>query len=144
MENSPCPAPRSASYIDLINAFWRLDDIYYFAANDTRLYFCLLNIANKLFWPQSIEVDNGRLCAHTGLSIDALRTARTRLKEAGLIGFASGGNGYGKKTRYEILAPKPNPNPHPKADPVLYKKNKTTYNSKNEQKTFLISGSDFD
>lgn len=138
-------------YIDLINNFWREDEQRVFSCSETRLYFYLLHLANKLFWEKEwIEQSNGRIIANVGISESALRTARERLKEAMLINFIIGGHGYRVKTRYKILLPKHNANRQPKTTPnskPIYNNTKTKNNNSNERfskREFVASGSDFD
>ncbi len=38
------------TYIELINRFWELDESWQFSCCETRLYFYLLKIANRLGW----------------------------------------------------------------------------------------------
>ena len=138
-------------YIDLINNFWREDEQWGFSCNETRLYFYLLHLANRLFWEKEwIEQSNERIMANVGISEGALRTAREKLKEASLIDFIIGGRGYRVKSRYHILLPKPNTNRQPKSTPSskpLYNNTKTKNNNSNERfskREFVASGSDFD
>ncbi len=138
-------------YIDLINNFWREDEQWVFSCNETRLYFYLLHLANRLFWEKEwIEQSNERIIANVGISEGALRTAREKLKEALLIDFIIGGHGYRVKTRYKILLPKPNTNRQPKSIPnskPIYNNTNTKNNNSNERfskREFVASGSDFD
>jgi hypothetical protein len=99
--------------------------------------------------------------ALVGISTGALRTARNHLKDANLIDFIAGGQGYRVRTRYQILTPIPDPNPQPIQDPnpepIPYNnkiKIKTKINndeiSKNlrnerfSKREYVTSGSDFD
>lgn len=138
-------------YIDLINNFWREDEQWVFSCNETRFYFYLLHLANRLFWEKEwIEQSNERIIANVGISEGALRTARERLKEAMLIDFIIGGHGYRVKTRYKILPPKPHTNRQPKSVPnskPIYNNTNTKKNNSNERfskREFVASGSDFD
>lgn len=138
-------------YIDLINNFWREDEQWVFSCNETRLYFYLLHLANKLFWEKEwIEQSNERIIANVVLSEGALRTAREKLKEALLIDFIIGGHGYRVKTRYKILLPKHNANRQPKTSSSpkpIYNNTNTKNNNSNERfskREFVASGSDFD
>ncbi len=139
------------NYIELINNFWRVDEQKGFNGNETRLYFFLLQLANRFFWEKEwFEYGDDKVKAYVGISSAVLRTARNNLKEALLIDFIAGGQGYRVKTRYKILTP--NQNPIPTSNPEsLYNKTKTKTNysnsSKNERfskREFVASGSDFD
>ena len=154
------------SYIDLINAFWLMDEQKEFTPNETRLYFFLLHLANRFFWKAEwLEYGDDKMIAVIGISAGALRTARNNLKETKMIDFVTGGNGFRVRTRYQILTPCPdplhnpnqNPSPEPFSEPLHYSKIKTkikTNNnsdfsnfSKNERfskREYVASGSDFD
>lgn len=139
------------NYIDLINNFWRIDEQWAFNGNETRLYFFLLQLANRLFWEQEwLVYGDDRVKANVGISSAVLRTARDRLKKAKLLDFVVGGNGYRVKTRYKILTPIPSPNQQAKPQ-AIYNKTKTKSNiSKSNdddrfsKREFVASGSDFD
>lgn len=139
------------NYIDLMNNFWRIDEQWAFNGNETRLYFFLLQIANRLFWEQEwLVYGDDRVKANVGISSAVLRTARDRLKEAKLLDFVVGGNGYRVKTRYKILTPISYPNQQAKPQ-AIYNKTKTKSNtSKSDnddrfsKREFVASGSDFD
>lgn len=91
------------NYIELINKFWELDEAWQFRASETRLYFYLLKVANRLGWTGAFHHGDDKTAANVGISKITLRTARIRLTEAGLIAFSKGGKGHGRKTRYHIL-----------------------------------------
>lgn len=139
------------NYIDLINNFWREDEQWAFNGNETRLYFFLLQLANRSFWDKEwLVYGDDRVKANVGISSGALRTARDRLKKAKLIDFVVGGNGYRIKTRYKILTPNSHSNQQAKPD-TLYNKTKTKNNTIKSNKDdrfskreFVASGSDFD
>ena len=106
------------SYIDLINGFWLADEQKEFSPNETRLYFFLLHLANRFFWKKEwFEYADDKMQAMVGVSAGSLRTARNNLKEANLIDFVSGGNGFRVRTRYQILTPIQHPFQHPTCDP---------------------------
>lgn len=122
-----------------------MNEQWLFNSFETRLYFYLLNIANRLYWEQEwIEQGNKRAAINNGFSIEILRASRERLKAALLIDFISGGKGFGVKTRYKILDPKSAPNDHP----IYSNKRKTKINFSNDEKyskrQSIISGSSFD
>ncbi len=97
---------------DLLTNFWRVDEQENFSGNDTRLYFFLIHLANRSYWAEWIECSNKRLAANANISLDVLKSSRDRLKAAGLLDYASGG-GHRVKTKYQILAPKPDLKPSP-------------------------------
>jgi hypothetical protein len=132
------------NYLKLISIFWQIDEQRSFSANETRLYFYLLKMANSFFWQTKwIEYGDEKMKAQVGISSAVLRTARNNLREANLIDFAVGGAGQRVKTRYQILTP----NPHPNLDP-LYNKTKTKTNYKRDERfskrEYVASASDFD
>ena len=146
-------------YIDLINGFWLIDEQKEFTPNETRLYFFLLHLANRFFWKMEwFEYGDEKMQATVGISAGVLRTARKNLKEASLIDFVAGGQGYRIKTRYRILIPNPepfseaNPNPNPKAIPYSNKiktntkinTNKILSNERFSKREYVACGSDFD
>ncbi|MDR0332366.1 MAG: hypothetical protein LBI15_02790 [Dysgonamonadaceae bacterium] len=132
------------NYLKLISIFWQIDEQRSFSANETRLYFYLLKLANSFYWrTEWIEYGDEKMKAHIGISSTVLRTARNNLKEASLIDFVVGGAGQRVKTRYQILTP----NPHPSLNP-LYNKTKTKTNNKRDERfskrEYVASASDFD
>ncbi|KAA6342944.1 hypothetical protein EZS27_009349 [termite gut metagenome] len=147
------------NYLELINNFWWMDEQRGFNGNETRLYFFLLHLSNRLFWKvEWIEYGDEKMTANVGISSDVLRASRNKLKEAYLIDFACGGQGRRVKTRYRILTPITNPTPRPKLDPnseplpyynktKIKTKTKTNPTSKDERfskREYVASGSDFD
>ncbi|GHU56523.1 hypothetical protein FACS189411_07360 [Bacteroidia bacterium] len=136
------------NYIELINNFWLIDEQKGFNGHETRLYFFLLCLGNRLFWKMEwLEYGDDKMQAYIGISAATLRTSRNKLKAASLIDFVVGGQEYRTKTRYKILTPNPTPCP----DPIHYNKTNTKTNNlktaKNERyskREFVASGSDFD
>ena len=128
------------TYIELINNFWELDEDWQFTCCETRLYFYLLKIANRLGWEDNWTRSDTKVSSDVGVSVKVFKSARNRLVQAGLIEFKSGGNGQRDKTRYIVrcqnlipkLQPKhePNliPNREPKPQPYI---NKTKIKTKN-------------
>lgn len=145
-------------YLNLINRFWAEDEYQSFSAVETRLYFFLLNLANRSYWKEWMEYSDTKLTANIGVSVSVIRNARNRLQDANLIKFEVGGKGFRVKTRYQILTPNDNPNQypslhpnqHPNLEPYNIKiKTKTKNNingGKNEfsKRAYVSSGSDFD
>lgn len=125
----------------LLDNFWRVDEQKNFSGNETRLYFFLVDLANRSFWKEWIEYPNYRLIANANISLQVLKSGRERLKEAGLLDYVSGG-GHRVKTKYQILPPKSHPKPSPYYNNTKDKKINTYLNGK--QKGFVYTGSDFD
>ncbi|MBK5202793.1 MAG: hypothetical protein JJE45_03650 [Prolixibacteraceae bacterium] len=126
---------------DLLANFWRLDEQKNFSGNETRLYFFLIHIANRSFWPEWIEFADKRMVANANISLQVLKSARERLQEAELLDFVPGG-GFRVKTKYRILTPKSNLKHSPS---LLNTKDKdSNINSYGKKKGFVHTGSDFD
>lgn len=111
---------RLMNYIELINQFWKIDDGTQFSGWESKLYFYLLKTANGLGWVAEFWHSDAKTAGNVGLSINSLKTARTRLQEAGLISFSAGGKGFGDKTRYQILTPKLEPKVQPKLENATF------------------------
>ena len=122
---------------DLLANFWRLDEQKNLSGNETRLYFFLIHLVNRSFWPEWIEFADKRMVANANISIQVLKSARERLQEAELLDFVPGG-GFRVKTKYRILTPKSNL----KHSPSLINTKDKDSNGKN--KGFVHTGSDFD
>ena len=126
---------------DLLANFWRLDEQKNFSGNETRLYFFLIHLVNRSFWPEWIEFADKRMVANANISLQVLKSARERLQEAELLDFVPGG-GFRVKTKYRILTPKSNLKQVPS---LLNTKDKdSNINSNGKKKGFVHTGSDFD
>jgi hypothetical protein len=126
---------------DLLANFWRVDEQENFSGNETRLYFYLIHLANRSFWPEWIVYSNDRMVANANISLQVLKSARDRLKETGLLDYVSGG-GHRVKTKYQVLAPKSDLKPSPYN--IKTKDKNSNINSHGKKKGFLHTGSDFD
>ncbi|GHV23783.1 hypothetical protein FACS1894174_09900 [Bacteroidia bacterium] len=126
---------------DLLTNFWRVDEQKNFSGNETRLYFFLIHLANRSFWPEWIEYSNKRLAANTNISLEVLKSSRERLKATGLLDYVSGGE-HRVKTKYQILAPKSDLKLSPYN--IKTKDKKSNIDSYGKKKGFVHTGSDFD
>ena len=90
------------SYIDLINRFWCMDEICEFSPIETRLYFYLLNAANRTGWRSMLSRKDDRIALEVGVSVNTIKKARKRLEEVNLISVIPGGKGKGDKTLYVL------------------------------------------
>ena len=126
---------------DLFANFWRLDEQQNFSGNETRLYFFLIHLVNRSFWPEWIEFADKRMVANANISLQVLKSARERLQEAELLDFVPGG-GFRVKTKYRILTPKSNLKLSP--SPLNNKDKDFNINSNGKKKGFVHTGSDFD
>ncbi|MDH6304630.1 hypothetical protein M2459_001366 [Parabacteroides sp. PF5-5] len=101
------------SYLNLINNFWKVDEVWQFDGTDTRLYFLLLKIANTVGWDDNtkttsnsaaeFENTDSRLAGLVGVSINTFKNSQKKLIKSGLISVELGGKKYGNKSRYQIL-----------------------------------------
>ena len=89
------------TYIELINRFWELDESWQFSCCETRLYFYLLKIANRLGWEDNWTRSDTKVSSDVGVSVKVFKSARNRLVQAGLIECKQG-NGRGNKSTYSI------------------------------------------
>lgn len=109
------------NYLDLIRKFWQLDATWQFGCCESRLYFYLVEQANRLGWPDNFTHSDARTSINVGVSPKSLRAAKNRLMQAGLISFSGGGKGRADKCKYTFrcadLPPKVTPNGTPKGTP---------------------------
>ncbi|MDR1348278.1 MAG: hypothetical protein LBJ63_07655 [Prevotellaceae bacterium] len=108
------------NYIELINQFWRLDELWQFNGCETRLYFYILKIANMSGWADAFEQTDLKVSAAVGVSTNTLKTARKRLIGSGLISVETGGKCYGNKSRYKVRYQNLTPNSIPNSIPNSY------------------------
>lgn len=127
---------------DLQKNFWRLDEQESFSGNETRLYFFLLYLANRSYWSGWIEYADKKMVANANISLQVLKSAREKLKNAQLISFVTGG-GFRVKTKYQILEPNSTPKLSSHNNINTKEKNNNT-NTYGKKKGFIHSGSDFD
>ena len=126
---------------DLLANFWRLDEQKNFSGNETRLYFFLIHLANRSFWPEWIEFADKRMVANANISLQVLKSARERLQVAELLDYVPGG-GFRVKTKYRILTPKSNLKLSPYS--LNTKDKDSKINNYGKKKGFVHIGSDFD
>ena len=126
---------------DLLANFWRLDEQKNLSGNETRLYFFLIHLVNRSFWPEWIEFADKRMVANANISLQVLKSARERLQEAELLDFVPGG-GFRVKTKYRILTPKSNLKLSPYS--LNTKDKDSKINTYGKKKGFVHTGSDFD
>lgn len=123
------------NYIELINRFWELDEIWQFSCCETRLYFYLLKVANRLGWENNWTHSDDKTAANVGVSNNSMKNARNRLIQAGLIAIKAGGKGFRDKTRYQILIPNEQPKIQPNTTPNYEGKEQRVNKQKTKQKT---------
>lgn len=90
------------NYIELINRFWKMNKEECFTANETQLYFKLLDTCNSLGWKNPFNHSNGYICGELGISEPTFLRCRNKLKQVGLIDFVSG-KVKRQKTVYTVL-----------------------------------------
>jgi len=89
------------NYLELVNRFWAKDAENHFSANETALYFYLLNMCHSARWQNPFGLSNNVAIAKFGWGKASFVRARNRLKDAGLIDFRAG-IGRGNIYRYLI------------------------------------------
>lgn len=92
---------RDMTYIDLINNFWRLNKEHSFTANETTVYFALLDTCNELRWKNPFNQSNRNLANKCNVTEPTFIRARNFLQQKGLISFKSEA-GRRKNTEYKI------------------------------------------
>ncbi len=94
------------NYIELINNFWKADLEFSFTGNETKLYMFLLYTSNSLGWQNPFRLSYRQIALRVNLGINTVKSARNRLKQAGLIDFSEGKRGcprdMGNKAEYRI------------------------------------------
>ncbi len=109
------------NYLHLINRFWQLHEQHGFSACQCTLYFCLLNLANRMRWPERMEISDSQLAIRSRFSINALRSARETLRKTGLIAVEV----VRQQTTYRLTSsPTSSPTSANGAEVTLYKKTK--------------------
>ena len=88
-------------YIDIINHFWTINKQHSFTPNEKAVYFALLYKWNDLHRKNPFNLSNEHLTASAGMSVNAMKNARTVLKANGMIDFNSG-DGRKINTNYVI------------------------------------------
>lgn len=126
---------------ELLTNFWRVDEQKNFSGNETRLYFFLIHLANRSFWPEWIEYPDKKMVANANMSLQVLKSGRERLKEASLLDYITGG-GHRVKTKYQILTPKSDLKLSPYN--IKTKDKNSNIKTNGKQKGFVHTGSDFD
>lgn len=75
-------------YLSEINAFQDWLETHQLPPSAIALWYALMGIANKAFWPDDLAVPISALQTRTGCGRDAVYAARKALKESGRITFA--------------------------------------------------------
>jgi len=73
------------NHTDLMNRFWRLDEVLRFSANETRLYLLLLDTLCRVGLDRSLTWTNCYAMGVLGISLNAFRNACQSLASRGLI-----------------------------------------------------------
>lgn len=90
------------NYLLQIRGFWMLHQQHSFSANEIALYLHLLEVANLCAWRNPFKRSNAKLQADLNLTYRAVRVARERLQQEGLI-LAQSQNGVANVT-YHLAA----------------------------------------
>ena len=94
------------NYIKLINQFWQCNNELPIGTTATALYFYLLKVCNSLGWKQPFRHSDRYISNQLGISVNTVRSAKTRLVELGLIEYKSpekASRGINGLTNYQIL-----------------------------------------
>lgn len=78
------------NYIELINRFWKLDEEMDFTHLETRIFFKLCDINNRLLWKPTFKHANSRLVSLVGTRQKNLIIARQKLIDSDLISYEKG------------------------------------------------------
>lgn len=100
MKSSKSKSP----YIGLGTLFWKLDKVFDFTCQETRLFFFLHDVANSTYWASEFQISDERAASMCKMSRETLKKSRARLVEAGLIKVTPGKQGRGSKTTYSFVA----------------------------------------
>ena len=91
-----------SSYLDLLNKFWRKNQVYSFNAQSMALYFYLLDVNNAGEWSVTFNHTDKRILAILKCSRATLLKSKQSLVEAGLLFYKAGGAHYGAQTEYSF------------------------------------------
>lgn len=91
-------------YITLARSFWALNSIQIFSNAETKLFFFLLEEANRLRWPKKFSISTTIMQGRIGMSRSAICKAREALKVRGLIQYTKGDHLY-QKAEYSFIIP---------------------------------------
>lgn len=89
------------NYIALLNRYWTLREQGILDRNAGDLYLYLLYKSNSLGWKNPFNQSNALICGFLGINEKTLIANRNKLKQVGVISFASGHKG--KNTEYIIF-----------------------------------------
>ena len=78
------------SYIELMNEFWRKDELKSFSPKETKLYFLLLHYAFTEAKSDTFELPTRYFECHLLITRKCFCELRNSLKESGLISFEDG------------------------------------------------------
>lgn len=77
------------NYIKIINQFWTSIESELYQTSDIALYFYLLKVSNDASWCNPFKRNNRRIEADLSISYKTLCNSRNKLKQNGLIDFAT-------------------------------------------------------
>lgn len=80
------------NYIEYARQFWRENATQLFSANETRLYFFLLDECNNQYWKDPFGCSSLKITNNMGFSRKTLCALRNKLQERGLICYMKGTN----------------------------------------------------
>ncbi|WP_375560223.1 hypothetical protein ACE193_21335 [Bernardetia sp. OM2101] len=86
-----------------MNAYWSMAELERFTPSEGILFAALVDLANKLFWKNTIAITNVRLADKISVSEKTMISARNKLKQKGLIDFKSGKRGSACKYQFPLF-----------------------------------------
>ena len=90
-------------YFALMNAYWSMAELERFTPSEGMVFVALVDLANKLFWKNTISITNVRLADKISVSEKTMISARNKLKQKGLIDFKSGKRGSACKYQFPLF-----------------------------------------
>lgn len=90
-------------YFALMNAYWSMAELERFTPSEGMVFVALVDLANKLFWKNTIAITNVRLADKISVSEKTMISARNKLKQKGLIDFKSGKRGSACKYQFPLF-----------------------------------------
>ena len=91
-----------ATYIDLMNNFGAWNETHPLSSFAQTLWFQLLAVFNRAFWPPEVEVDERRMASLCGMGEKAFARALGELAESGLICCEPGTKHGRRRFRLEL------------------------------------------
>lgn len=78
------------TYIDLINEFWKKNQVFPLSSTDIAFYFYLLKECNSAGWENPFRLPTRKICFELNFRKDTITSVRNSLKQKGFIDFKKG------------------------------------------------------